>query len=389
MSSGDSRLRNSIQAASLASHGGASIRAVPSGATTHPRRRASDYDGRYDSDVPQTSRGAVRRRCSADTMVSISDAAYPDQSKYGTNPLAPDMAPPSYEATAMSTRDLSCNPLARGFSNASNWSSNWSQREAESSRYARPSRRGSMTTNNTGTWDSHLAARHREYMAHRPSVRSRVGRSDSTLKPQPPASYTSTGDEAGGLRSRSQTMFRSSSSGSAPISPNSGDEFATRLERVPLLERAPTSGRPGNDPWRRESKRSVREMAARFEKVDWGPVPRARAHGLSPHRGGSLGSGRSASCPVDARRASLDGSLEEAVLGVADDPFGVSRAGDAVGLEGDRTERAWGRLTTALEKMPPDDLAMLQDILLSQREGSQPRSSGEKGGRPCGGPGER
>ena len=378
-SSGHNRLGNSTQATSLASHCGTSIRAVPSDFTPYTRQVVSGFDGMNGSVASQMSRGSVKGRCSAETMMQMSEEAYADPSKYGTNPLAPGMAAPSHESTAVPSRNRS-NPLSRTLGSVNDWS----QSESEVSSGYAPSSGLDGAILNTGARVSQLA-RPGDHLAYRPSVRSNLPGADSRSgsRRQQSAPHTVTRGEVVGLRNNHRQPFRTSSSDSPPASPNSGDDFTTRLERIPLLDEGPTLRKSAKHPWPPTgTKHRVREMAARFEKVAQVSSTSRAKHSWSSGQDRASGSGRSVSCPVEGR--STQDSSMEANRGGAGDPF--SAASEDAKRDDGPSERAWERLTTALENIPPDDLAMLQEILLnqgnlSQGEGFERRSdSSEKKG---------
>lgn len=350
-SSSDNRPGNDTPTVLLAKNCGASFNDVHSGLTRVSRERSSGFDGRNDSGAPQISRGPVKGRCSADTLVPMSERACPDPSKYGTNPLAPNMTAPSYESTAMLSRDRS-NPLPMGLGSANNWSRRGSE---VSSGYA-PSCGLDGVITNTGTRDFQPGSQRQSLESH-----------------------IVTASEAGGSKTNQRRPCRTSSSDSPSLSQNSGDDFTTRLERIPLLDDGPTLRKSAQYPWPpTRAKHSVREIAARLEKVAKDSLAPQSKHSLSLGRGGTSSSSRSVSCPVEGW------SPEKAIRAARDNLFLVGHGNEATM---DRASgRAWDQLTIALEYLPPDDLAMLQEILsnqanLSRSEGPEGRSDmrGRKG----------
>lgn len=387
LSSGDSGLGNSAQAISLASHCGTSIRAVASGSTSRAGEGAPGVDNGMNSRRnSHISRGSVRGRFSADTVVPMSEEVYPDPSKHGSNPLAPTMPAPSHESTAESSSGDRSNPLSTtlGVANDS------SQRESVVSGEYAPSSGLDAVITDTGTWNSQLA-RPEDHLTYRSSIRSSLHRaaSQSRSRKPPETPRTAARGESGGSRNerRRAFRFRTSSSESPPMSPSSGGDFTTRLERIPLLDEGPTLRKSAKYPWSPTgSKHRVRAMAAMFEKAAQDSSAPRGGQSRSSDRRGASGSGRSVSCPVEGR--SSHGSSMEESLGEADEPFS---AGPAVAGKGFRaSERAWERLAAALEDMGPDDLAVLQEILAkygnpSRAEGAGRRSDESEKGREASG----
>lgn len=217
--------------------------------------------------------------------------------------------------------------------------------------------------------DGSPRARSKDHAAYKPSVPSKL-RSESSRKEA---------DSDRGSKSEHRGVPGSSSSDSPPLDTVDGD-FASQLERMPLLDDEPPIPKLVNPPWPlSKSKRgSVRQIAAKFEGADReSSTPAGARHSLSddqprtstsgprnsvPSRpvGGDRGSGQA--CPYGSHKG-------------ADDPF-VSEAGHAaqasksVGSKKDQAdERAWERLTAALGHMPPGDLALLQEFLVGQSQG--------------------
>lgn len=369
MSSGDNGLGDGAQAVSLASHYGTSIRAVPSGSTTHASNAASGVDSMSGPGSLFLSQGSAKGRYSADTVVPMSEEVYPDPSKYGSNPLAPSMPVPSHESMTGPSGGRS-NPLSRTLGIANDWP----QGEPDLSREHAPSGGLDAVIPVTGTLDSQLA-RPEDHLTYRSSIRSNLHKaaSQSGSQRQSAASRRATRAEAGGSGSNRRRAVHTSSSGSPPLSPTSGDDFTTRLERIPLLDEGPTLRKSANSLWSPTgSKHRVRAMAARFEKVAQdSSAPRAK-YSLSSERGGGSGSGRSVSCPVEVR--SSEGSSMESSRGETGETPSVG-LGDT-GTRDPASERAWERLAAAMESMPPDDLAMLHEIILRQEDLSRGEVSG-------------
>ena len=362
ISPGVDRFNDSEQASSLAR--GPSIRAVPPG--VHPRIGSAESDSVYPHEDFEIYRGEVRKRARADILGVLPEETLPDQSSQYTNPLAPKMCAPVHETNGTSSKNVLSNPLSRAFGNISKWPRG-SFEDTGSGRASQNGQSEDMGLTDASTHGS-PQARHKDYGAYKPSVPSKL-RSESTEVP--------TRCIGRGSKSEHRGVIGSSSSDSPTIDTVNGD-FATHLERMPLLDDEPLP-KLVDAPWPlSKSKRgSVRQIAAKFEGADRdSSTPAGARYSLSEDqpRMSTSGPRNSVSCPVGGNRGSRQawpyGSLEE-----TDDPF-VSEAGRApqtsksVSSRKDQAdERAWERLTAALGHMPPGDLALLQEFLVGQSQG--------------------
>lgn len=371
---------------------GPSIRAVPPGA--HPRIGSAGSDSVCSHEDLEIYRGDVRKRARADILGVLPEETHLDQSKQYANPLAPKMAAPVHEAKGVSFKNVPSNPLSRAFGNISKWPRG-SFEDSGSGHASQNGQTEDMGATNTNTHGSHLLARSKDYAAYKPSAPSKL-RSDSTEFP------TRCTDK--GSKSENREVVGGSSLDSPTIDTVGGD-FASQLERMPLLDDEAPIPKLVDAPWPLpKSKRgSVRQMAAKFEDAgrdSCAPAGNWCSFSEDQAKLSTAGPRNSVSCPVRDNRGPGQAwpydSLEE-----TDDSFvsnnghtpTTAKAVDSKGKE-QTDERAWERLTAALGHMPPGDLALLQEFLVGQSQaeastGTVGRRSTETDGRLSGAPGEK
>lgn len=348
------RFNNRQQVSSIVR--GPSIRAVPPG--VHPCTGSAGTDSVCSYEDLEMYRGEARKKARANILGVLPEETHADHNNQYTNPLAPTMGAPVREASGMSPKNMSSNPLSRAFGNISKWP----RGTFDDTRSGHASRNGQ--SEDMSVADGSPQARSKDHASYKPSVPSKL-RSESTSK--------GAGSDRGSKSEHRGILGGSSSSASPPLD-TATEDLTLQLERMPLLDDEPPVPKLVDPPWPlpKSQKGSVRQIAARFEGADRDlSTPAGVRNSLSDDQPRTSISGPrdSVSCPVRGECGSGQawpyGSHEE-----ADDPFlsetgRAPQASKSLGLKKDKAdERAWERLTAALGHMPPGDLALLQEFLV-------------------------